>query len=338
MTDRLHGAAPRTGVGPLLAAWPALLAASLAVVLGRLLPLVSPLLWALLLGVLVANTRLAAAHVVTDAQPGSRTLLRLGIVGFGALLTWESLRDMGWAGLAVIGCTVVGVFVGTCWVGDRMGLPRGLVTLVASGFAVCGAAAIAAVEGNIRRRDEDVGVALALVTLCGTAMIIVIPALGLQLGLTPQEVAVWAGASIHEVAQVAAAASVVGGASVLATAMAIKLGRVALLVLAHWGALLREGSNPFAGQARPGAPLVPWFLVGFALVALVGSSGLLPAAGIAVVRQLGVWLLAAGMFGLGLGIEFRQLFPMPWRVVQLALASTLLATALPLVLIVSLMR
>ncbi|MFX0537206.1 YeiH family protein [Ornithinimicrobium sp. Y1847] len=353
-------ALPERAVLPLravLLAWPAMLAATVALLLGRLTPLVSPLLWALVLGVAVANLAWAGSGALRHTGAGSRTLLRLGIVAFGALLSWEALRGMGMAGLLIIVATVVVVFVGTCWLGDRMGLPRGLVTLIAAGFSICGAAAIAAVEGNVRRRDEDVGIALALVTLCGTAMIVVVPVLGSLLGLSAEQIGVWAGASIHEVAQVVAAASVAGGTAALVAAMAIKLGRVALLFVAHWGAILRERHAERAEQASAGergarvlrgavgdegarvlrGAVLPWFLVGFVVMAAVSSTGLLPAGVLEAIRQVGVWLLAAGMFGLGLGIDFRKVFPMPWAVVGLALASTALAALLPLGLILTLM-
>lgn len=329
-------AGARGAVADVLRAWPAVAAAAVAVLVARLVPLVSPLLWALLLGVLLANLPRPVPRAILVAQPGAKTLLRWGIVAFGSLVSWGALREVGWAGAAVVVSTVVVVFAATCWLGDRWGLPRGLVTMVAAGVAVCGAAAVAAVEGNIRRRDEDVGVALALVTLCGTVMIVLVPLAGGWLGLTPDQIGVWAGASIHEVAQVVAAAALVGSSSVLAVAMAVKLGRVALLVVAHWGALAREGV--LGRGRRSGSPVLPWFLVGFVLVAVVSSTGLLPAPVVDGLARAGSWLLAAGMFGLGLGIDRRQIFPLPAGVLRLALASTALAALLPLGLILLLIR
>lgn len=337
------------GIRHLAHAWPALVAALVAVLIGRFVPTVSPLLWAMVLGIAVANSPLMPDQGLKGPQKAAKTLLRLGIVALGALLSWSALAALGVTGLLVIVVTVVAVFTLTCLIGDRLGLPRGLVTLTAAGFSICGAAAIAAVEGSIRRRDEDVALALAMVTIFGTVMTFVVPFLGGALGLGPEDVGIWIGASIHEVAQVVVAASLVGGATgvALTAATTVKLGRVALLVLAYLGALRREGGRPERGlpegrsgnnrrRARSGVRLrdfVPWFLVGFVLMAVARSVGLMPEAVLDPITSLGTFLLAAGMFGLGLDIRVSKLFPLPLAVVGLSAASTGIALVVPLALL-----
>lgn len=350
-----------------MGSWPAVLAALVAFLLGRAVPTVSPLLWAMALGIAVANSPLMPQQGMRSVQGGAKTMLRLGIVALGALLSWSALRGLGLSGLLVIVVTVVAVFALTCWIGDRLGLPRGLVTLTAAGFSICGAAAIAAVEGSIRRRDEDVPLALAMVTIFGTVMTFAVPLLGSALGLSSQDVGIWIGASIHEVAQVVVAASLVGGATAAAVAGAVpaavtaattvKLGRVALLVVAYLAAVRRHQDSQEASSAAAvphGAPdlrkglrhrkakdrpslrlraFLPWFLIGFVLMAVARSVGLIPEAALGTVTSVGTFLLAAGMFGLGLDIRVSKLFPMPLAVVGLAAASTGIALVVPLALL-----
>lgn len=332
-------------VGAVVGIWPAVLAALVAFLLGRAVPTVSPLLWAMVLGIAVANSPLMPQQGMRSVQGGAKTMLRWGVVALGALLSWSALRGLGLPGLLVIVVTVVVVFTLTCWIGDRLGLPRGLVTLTAAGFSICGAAAIAAVEGSIRRRDEDVPLALAMVTIFGTVMTFVVPFLGAALGLSPQDVGIWIGASIHEVAQVVVAASLVGGATAAAVAGAVpaavtaattvKLGRVALLVVAFLAAVRRH-QVPRNARDRPRLRLrafLPWFLVGFVLMAVARSVGLIPEAALGTVTSVGTFLLAAGMFGLGLDIRVSRLFPMPLAVLGLAAASTGIALVVPLALL-----
>lgn len=314
-------------------AWPAVLAAALAFLLGRAVPTVSPLLWAMALGIAVANSPLMPQQGLRGAQAGAKTMLRLGIVALGALLSWTALRGLGLSGLLIIATTVLSVFVLTCWVGDRLGLPRGLTTLTAAGFSICGAAAIAAVEGSIRRRDEDVALALTMVTIFGTVMTFTVPFLGSVLGLAPEEVGVWIGASIHEVAQVVVAATLVGGATAVTAATTVKLGRVALLAVAYLAAVRRDVARPGARSTVRLRTFLPWFLIGFALMAVARSVGLIPPGALDAITTLGVFLLAAGMFGLGLDIRAKKLFPMPLAVVALSATSTAIALVVPLALI-----
>lgn len=344
-----------------LGSWPAVLAALVAFVLGRLVPTVSPLLWAMALGIVVANSPLMSRPGLGGVKGSAKTMLRLGIVALGALLSWSALRSLGLSGLVVIAVTVVVTFVLTCWIGDRLGLPRGLVTLTAAGFSICGAAAIAAVEGSIRRRDEDVPLALAMVTIFGTVTTFSVPFLGMALGLSPQDIGVWIGASVHEVAQVVVAATLVGGAAtaaipaVVTSATTVKLGRVALLVVAYLAAIRRHQKSDSAddrasglrtaarstggrllSRHRPALRLrafVPWFLVGFVLMAIARSVGLIPEPVLGPITTAGTFLLAAGMFGLGLDIRLRTLFPLPMAVLGLATASTLIALGVSLLVI-----
>ncbi|QFG68296.1 putative sulfate exporter family transporter [Ornithinimicrobium pratense] len=78
---------------------------------------------------------------------------------------------------------------------------------------------------------------------------------------------------------------------------------------------------------------VPWFLVGFVLMALARSVGLLPQAALDPITSLGTFLLAAGMFGLGLDIRVSTLFPLPLAVVGLSAISTGIALVVPLCLL-----
>lgn len=311
-------------------------AAGAALALGYAVPLVSPLLIALGLGAALGNTPLGGHRLLAGQQRVAKVLLRVGVVLLGLRLPLQDVAEIGLPGIAVIGLTVLVTFTLTCRLGDRLGLERGLVTLIAAGFSICGASAIAAVETGIRRRDEDVALSVAMVTVFGTTMIVAVPLLGDLLGLSRLQTGVWAGASIHEVAQVVAAASTAGAAAV-AVATTVKLGRVALLAVAYVAAQRRERTvGPHRGHGEGGAVLVPWFVVGFAAAAGVRSTGLLGAGVLEVADIATTVLLAAAMFGLGLMMRMRALLPVSWRALVLAAASTATAGAVSLGLTVAL--
>jgi uncharacterized integral membrane protein (TIGR00698 family) len=203
-------------------------AAVVAVLISTWVTLVGPILIALGLGVLCANLLGPDIAARLGNQKLTQVVLRVGVALLGLRLPLSDLAAIGLRGAVIVIGVVSITFATTCIVGRRLGLDTGLVVLIAAGFSVCGAAAIAAIESSVRRRPADVATSIALVTIFGTAMILVIPLSASALGLSELQAGVWAGASIHEVAQVVAAASLAGPGA-LAAASTIKLARVSLL-------------------------------------------------------------------------------------------------------------
>jgi uncharacterized integral membrane protein (TIGR00698 family) len=291
------------------------------------LPLLGPLLVALVLGFLLVNLPPLSRFAVASSPRADRLLLRSGVVLLGLKISVSDVAALGVAGLSVVLVTVAATYAATQVAGRALGVDRKLVTLIAAGFSVCGAAAIAAVEVSIRAKAKDVAMAIALVTVFGSAMIVAVPLLGRALELSDHQTAVWAGASIHEVAQVIAAASIVSGAA-LATATTVKLARVVLLVPVQ---LL--SSRVCRERDRSSGPPLPAFLVAFAVAIVLRSTSVLPARALQLAFNATTLLLGAAMFGLGTTIVARQLWPVPWRGVVLAAIATSVAAGSSLVLV-----
>lgn len=238
------------------------------------------------------------------ARPGlavaARRLLRLGIVLLGFRLSLTDIAGLGWLVLGLIVVIVVATFFLTYGLGRAFRLPGDEPLLIAAGFAICGASAIGAMAGVTRSKDAEQATPVALVTLCGTLAIALLPALQPVLGLGAEQFGMWTGASVHDVGQVVATAQV-AGASALAIAVVVKLTRVALLapLVAITGAVLRrEGERP---------PVVPLFLVGF-LAAVVARTVLpLPDEFIAATEDVQLLLLGMALFGLGAAIRLGRL-------------------------------
>lgn len=309
----------------------ALGAAGVALAVNLALPMMSALLVAILLGVLLANT----AGVPRQAQPGmavaAKRLLRIGIVLLGLQLSLRDIAGLG-AGMIAVVIAVVGLgLVGTLAIGRALGVRSGLTMLIAAGFSICGAAAVAAVEGVIEDKDEeDVATAIALVVLFGTLMIAIVPAAGAAVGLSERTHGLWAGGSIHEVAQVVAAAGIIGPAA-LKVGVVVKLARVLMLAPVIAGINLwqrRAASFAAAGRATTGAgtlpPIVPLFVAGFLVMAVLRTTGWLPPAVLDPVKLVQTVLLSAAMFALGTGVRIAQLRQVGGRPVLLGVASTAL--------------
>jgi uncharacterized integral membrane protein (TIGR00698 family) len=307
--------------------WPGLLAAGLglggAVLAHRFLPAVGILTWAVALGIAAGNLGLLPAGARRSLGRMTKRLLRIGIVLLGLTVSFQSIAALGFGTIALVVVALVGTLAGTTWLGTRLHLGRARSLLIGTGFAICGASAIAAMQDTARADEEDVAVGVAMVTLFGTVAMVLLPLLAHPLGLTDAQFGIWAGASIQEVGQVVAAAGA-GGAAVVAVAVVVKLTRVVLLAPVVAAVSVRRRSSdgaPGTGAKRP--PIVPLFVLGFLACAALRTTGVVPADVLAAVSHLQVAALAAAMFGMGAGVRLVSLFRGSGRVLLVATLSTL---------------
>ncbi|WP_369066982.1 YeiH family protein [Kocuria carniphila] len=305
-----------------------LLAAGASWALAELLPGLSALLIAILLGALWRNLLPLPETLNSGVDFSSVKLLRTGIILLGFQLSLSAILDLGPGVLLVVLLSVTMTFGATLWIGHLMGISLAQRLLIASGFSICGAAAVAATEDTACASKEETATALALVVFFGTLMIPLVPFLGHLLGLPEESLGMWIGGSTHEVAQVVAAGGAVGGGA-LAVAVTVKLARVLMLAPVIAGITVYMNRH---GQARAGKrpPLVPLFVVGFVIAMLIRTAGVLPESVLAVVQVVQTLLLAAAMFALGLGVHFKTLLRVGGRPVVLGLLSTLVIMAVSL--------
>ncbi|MGW6695459.1 YeiH family protein [Rhodococcus sp. NPDC054953] len=308
--------------------------AALAMGIGRLIPAVSPLLIAIVAGALLANLVALPARIRPGLDFSAKRLLRVGVALLGLQLMFSDVADLGWGVIAVVVVVVAAGIAGTMWVGALLGLSWTQRILIACGFSICGAAAVAATDGVVNAKEEELLTAVALVAVFGTVMIPAIPLLARMLGLTDRQSGMWAGASIHEVAQVVAAGGVIGGGA-LAVATVVKLARVLMLapVMAYLGARQRRmvtGGRMARGEGTQ-PPLVPMFVVGFLACVTLRSTGLLPQQVLDIAGPVQTALLAAAMFALGLGVRLSLLRSMGPRPVVLAALSTVWVAVVALI-------
>ena len=322
-------------------------------VAGSFLPGMSPLLLAIIVGIVVANLIPLPAATAPGMTYSSKTLLRAGIVLLGLQVVLGDIVGLGIGMIAVVIVIVAGGILGTMLIGRLLGTPPVLTILVACGFSICGAAAVGAVAGVVdpeQKKDEDAVTAVALVVLFGTLMIPLLPLAAGLLGLDTTTAGLWAGGGVHEVAQVVAVGGVLGGGA-LTVAVIVKLARV--LMLAPVIAVLSIRARRAAGRAtdlesghgtgRSAAlpsptgnhpttlpPIVPLFVAGFLAMVLVRSFIPLPEVVLTTAGLAQTLLLSTAMFALGCGVKIRNLVHVGIRPFILAALSTLLVAGLAL--------
>jgi uncharacterized integral membrane protein (TIGR00698 family) len=298
-------------------------ATALAFGISRLVPALNPSTVAVVLGALAVNLGLHRPVLHTGTHLAAHRLLRVAVVLLGLQLGLPQLLHLGAAGFAVVLVTVSVTFAGTRLLGRLLGVSPARSLLVATGFSICGASAVAAMEGVAGGDEEDTGIAVALVTLCGSLAIVLLPALRGPLGLDPVAFGSWVGASVHDVGQTVATANRVPGA--LTSAVVVKLSRVVLLAPLVAGVALSRGRR--AAPEPPRAkrpPVLPLFVAGFLGAIAVASTGVLPPAALAGAKVGQGILLTAALVGLGTGIHLPTLRRTGGRALLLGAISWLL--------------
>lgn len=310
--------------------WPGLLLTAVIAALSfglRMLPgvaIFSPMILAIALGMVLHNSIGTPKLAKPGVMFSLRRVLRFAIILLGLQLTAEQVVEVGAGGIAVIAATLVCTFLFTTWLGRMIGVDRKLSELIAAGTSICGASAVIATNTVTDAHDEDVAYAVACVTVFGSIAMFVYPLLRGLLHLDAHAYGLWAGASIHEIAQVMAAAYQYGQQAGDAAAVA-KLSRVAMLapvviVLGILGARRMNSED----RTRPAAKApMPWFVLGF--IALVGVNSVItvPADAKVVIVSVTTFLLSMALAAMGLETDVAKLRAKGIRPLILGLAAFL---------------
>ena len=273
----------------------------------------SALTVAIVLGIVFGNTLYPRFSANSDAGVNfsKQTLLRAGVILYGLRLTLHDIGQVGMASVLIDALVLTSTFALALILGTRLfGLDHSTSMLIGAGSAICGAAAVMATVPVVRAKTEQVTVAVSTVVVFGTLAIFLYPALynlNLQwlVPAGPKAFGIYAGSTIHEVAQVFAA-----GRSISAdtgnTAVITKMVRVMMLApfligLSTWMARKKIGAkDAMATDGAKNGLTIPWFAFGFVSVVIFNSLSLLPLHVIGAAVNLDSFLLAMAMAALGL--------------------------------------
>lgn len=294
----------------------------------------SPLVIGIGLGALVANVAAIPPVLTPGIAFAARSILRAGVVLLGLRLSLGDLAGLGADGLVVVAMVVTITFFGTQWLARRLGIGAEMGLLVATGYSICGASAIAAVNGVVHADEEETAYAITLVTLCGTLSIVALPAIAELVGLSGAAFGTWVGGAVHDVGQVVATASH-GDAAALQAATVVKLTRVVLLAplvaMVAIGARRRRAAtlsaaanDPFV-EAQP--PLLPLFVVGFLAAIAVRTTGVLGDGALDLAAQAEKILLTVALVAMGLGVRIARMRRLGARPLALGLLAWILVAA-----------
>jgi uncharacterized integral membrane protein (TIGR00698 family) len=294
----------------------------------------SPMILAIVIGMAFHNLIGTPTRARAGVTVCLRKVLRLAIILLGLQLTAQQVVEVGATGIGVIALALVSTFVFTTALGRVLGVERKLAELIAAGTSICGGSAVIATNTVTGAHDEDVTYAVACVTVFGSIAMFVYPLLPGLLHLDAHAYGLWAGASIHEIAQVVAAAFQDGRQAGEFGTIA-KLSRVMMLapmVIALGLMAARRARR--AGQAHTqGRAPMPWFVLGFIALAGVNSVVTLPAEAKDCVVMATTFLLAMALAAMGLETDIRKLRAKGVRPLVLGFAAFLFIAGFSLALV-----
>lgn len=272
----------------------------------------SPLIVGIILGMLYANS--LRNHLPETWVPGilfcTKQVLRAGIVLYGFRLTFQSVIAIGLPAI-LIDVVIVGVTIGLgILFGKMLKMDKDLALLTATGSAICGAAAVLGAEPVVKSEPHKTAVAVSTVVIFGTLSMFIYPVLyraGI-FDLTPEQMGIYTGSTLHEVAHVVGAGNAMGK-EISDAAIIVKMIRVMLLApvlvimsFALARAAMKAVANGMKGNnaaVKRGKITIPWFAFGFLAVIGFNSFDLLPHAVVDGINNVDTFMLTMAMTALG---------------------------------------
>jgi uncharacterized integral membrane protein (TIGR00698 family) len=297
-------------------------------------PLEYPLI-AVALG-LVANALLRGTKTHEFVRPGIRTelFLKTGLVLMAAGLNITVIMKEGAGGLLQALVLVSAVFFFTWWLATRFGLPPQLKAVMACAISICGVSAAIAAAGAVLAKKKEITYVTALVIVTALPLMVLMPWIAHALGLSQTVAGAWFGGNIDTTAAVVGAGTLYGEtaqqvASVVKMSQNALIGVVAFLLATYF--VVKVERKP---SEKPGPALIwqrfPKFVLGFLLVSVLASTGVLSGNAVTVLKALSKWAFAAAFLCIGLELSVRELGAMGWKPVAVYLSATVFNTALAL--------
>jgi uncharacterized integral membrane protein (TIGR00698 family) len=289
-----------------------------ATVIGKSVPLVGSAVPGAVLGALIAMVRKPGESLAPGLKFASSRLLQVSVVLLGAQLSVGEAARVGLSSLPVMLGTLVAC-LGAAWLyGRLLGVDGGLRTLIGVGTGICGASAIAAASPVIEAASADIAYAVSTIFVFNIAAVLVFPVVGHALGMSQHSFGLFAGTAVNDTSSVVATATTYGSQAAN-QAVVVKLVRTLMIIpvcagLAWLTARNRQATSDGrdAGTASVRLPggasrrlltLIPWFLIGFLVMAAANSAGLIPAGAHSGVSQVATLLIAMALSAIGLSTD-----------------------------------
>lgn len=237
----------------------------------------------------------------------SKRILKLAIILLGASLSINTIMSVCKMTFFVMIFTFAMCFGGGYFIRKIFGLNWKLSNLISAGTGICGGSAIAAISPVIDADDKDIAFAMSSTFIFDMIMVALYPIMGKLLKMTDIAYGIWAGTSVNDTASVVAsgyAFSEIAGDF----ATMVKLTRTiaiipTVLVFAYIGTRIKQKELKEANKDQKVniVKIIPWFIGGFLLLAILNSVGFIPATVGGVIKTTSKFLMVTALAAIGLG-------------------------------------
>jgi uncharacterized integral membrane protein (TIGR00698 family) len=298
--------------------------AAISTVVGHVVPLVGSAVPGIIIGVIVGFVIKPGARLKPGITFASKFVLQLSVVLLGTQLSIAEVAQVGLQSLPVMLGTLV-ICLAAAWLfGRLLGVVGDVRTLVGVGTGICGASAIAAVAPVIGAVSADVAYAVSTIFLFNITAVIVFPIVGHALGMSQHAFGLFAGTAVNDTSSVVAAASTYGSAAAN-YAVVVKLVRTLMIIPISIGLATLvshrtkaiEAAETAEQPAETPAPirtsasrvfrLIPWFLIGFVIMAIVNSTNVIPAGAHPELSSVSIFLISVALSAIGLSTDLGAL-------------------------------
>lgn len=269
---------------------------------------------ALFIGMIINQIKKPGKILSSGIRFTSKKLLKFAIILLGASLSIGTVLNVGKMSLAVMAFTLLTCFGGGYFIGRALKLNWKLSNLISAGTGICGGSAIAAIAPAIDAEDKDIAYAMSATFLFDMVMIILFPMMGHWLGLSDMAYGLWAGTAVNDTSSVVAAGYAFSEAAGDFATM-VKLTRtltiiptvvVFYIINAHIKKKQSVGDETVKSKMDVKS-FVPWFIIGFVALALINSTGIIPAAISGGAKEVSKFLMVAALAAIGLNTDFKEM-------------------------------
>ncbi len=248
---------------------------------------------ALALGIVYA---LFFKHPYADlSQKAVKWLLKIAVIGLGFGMYMSEALAAGKDGFLLTLFSIITTLGLGYLIGKALKLDKKLSHLIATGTAICGGSAIAAVAPVIRSKNENISIALAVVFILNAIALLLFPYIGHLLDLSQYNFGLWAAIAIHDTSSVVGAAQAYGNEA-LSVATTVKLARALWIIPVSIISLIL-----FKGKGE--GVKIPWFIFLFLLAIIINTYTKFPETLSVKISSISRLLLVLTLFLIGTSLS-----------------------------------